>query len=76
MLCVTDLFEGGYPQILLNTAQNIMTSGAKLSFLTALDECANPAYDKNMGQRLADMGAFVGALTPDQLGDYIGRIFS
>ncbi len=76
VLCVTDLCEGGYPRILLNTAQNIMTSGAKLSFLTALDECANPVYDKNMGQLLADMGAFVGALTPDQLGDYIGRIFS
>lgn len=76
VLCVTDLCEGGYPHILLNTAQNIMTSGAKLSFLTALDECANPVYDKNMGQLLADMGAFVGALTPDQLGDYIGRIFS
>lgn len=76
VLCVTDLCEGGYPHILLNTAQNIMTSGAKLSFLAALDECANPAYDRNMGQRLADMGAFVGALTPDQLGDYIGRIFS
>lgn len=76
VLCVTDLCEGGYPHILLNTAQNIMTSGTKLSFLTALDECANPVYDKNMGQHLADMGAFVGALTPDQLGDYIGRIFS
>ena len=76
VLCVTDLCEGGYPHILLNTAQNIMTSGARLSFLTALDECANPVYDKNMGQHLADMGAFVGALTPDQLGDYIGRIFS
>lgn len=76
VLCVTDLCEGGIPKILLNTAQNIMTSGAKLSFLAALDECANPAYDKNLGQRLADMGAFVGAMTPDQLGDYIGRIFS
>lgn len=76
VLCVTDLCEGGIPKFLLNTAQNIMTSGAKLSFLAALDECANPAYDRNMGQRLADMGAFVGALTPDQLGDYIGRIFS
>ena len=76
VLFVTDLYEGGHPTFLLNTAQNIMTSGAKLSFLTALDECVNPAYDKNLGQRLADMGAFVGAMTPDQLGDYIGRIFS
>ncbi|WP_294450360.1 hypothetical protein [uncultured Ruminococcus sp.] len=25
---------------------------------------------------LADIGAFVGSLTPDKLGNYIGRIFS
>ena len=47
-----------------------------MSFLTALDMQANPAYDRVLGQKLADMGAFVGALTPEQLGDYIGRIFS
>ncbi|MBP5457733.1 MAG: VWA domain-containing protein [Paludibacteraceae bacterium] len=76
VLCVTDLYEGGSPKLLLNTAQNILTSGAKLSFLTALDECANPAYDKNLGQLLADTGAFVGAMTPDKLGDYIGSILS
>ena len=76
VLCVTDLYEGTHPNLLLNTTQNILMSGAKLSFLTALDECANPSYDKNLVQRLADMVAVVGALTPDQLGDYIGRILS
>ena len=76
ILCVTDLYEGGSENILLNTAKNIITGGAHLSFLTALDEEANPAYDKILGQKLADMGAFVGAMTPDRLGDYIGKIFS
>ena len=75
VLCVTDLYEGGSTASLMNTAKNIIQSGAKLSFLTALDEEAAPAYDKILGQRLADLGAFVGALTPDELGDYIGRLF-
>lgn len=74
VLVVTDLFEGGSRRILLNTARNIIQSGAKLSFLTALDEQANPSFDKDLGQKLANEGAFVGALTPDMLGDYIGRI--
>ncbi|MBR1765225.1 MAG: VWA domain-containing protein [Ruminococcus sp.] len=74
VLCVTDLYEGGSRRQLLNTSKNIITSGAKLSFLTALDEQSNPAYDKALGQKLADAGAFVGALTPDMLGDYIGRL--
>ncbi|MDE5753770.1 MAG: VWA domain-containing protein [Oscillospiraceae bacterium] len=76
VLCVTDLYEGMPEQYLLNACRNILESGAKLNFLTALDETANPAFDRNLGQKLANMGAFVGALTPEQLGDYIGRMFS
>lgn len=75
IIAVTDLYEGGSEKQLLGTAKNIIQSGAKLSFLTALDEGANPAFDKVLGQKLADMGAFVGAMTPDGLGDHIGRIF-
>ena len=75
ILCVTDLFEGGSETVLMNTARNIIRSGAKLDFLTALDDQANPVYDKNLGQQLADLGAFVGAVTPDMLGDHIGRMF-
>ncbi|MDE6005330.1 MAG: VWA domain-containing protein [Oscillospiraceae bacterium] len=75
VLCVTDLYEGAQEKYLLNTSKNILESGAKLNFLTALDETANPAFDKHLGQKLANMGAFVGALTPEQLGDYIGKIF-
>ena len=76
VLVVTDLYEGAPEKYLLGTSRNILESGAKLNFLTALDEEANPAFDRVLGQKLADMGAFVGALTPEQLGDYIGRMFS
>ncbi len=76
ILCVTDLYEGAPEKYLLNTSRNILESGAKLNFLTALDETANPAFDRQLGQKLANLGAFVGALTPEQLGDYIGKIFS
>ncbi len=73
---VTDLYEGGSVKTLLKTCADIIASGSKMIFLTALDREANPAYDKNIGQKLADMGAFVGAMTPEQLGDYIGRMVS
>ena len=76
VLVVTDLYEGGSQRKLLNTSRSIIQSGARLSFLTALDDQANPAFDRELGQKLADAGAFVGALTPDMLGDYIGRIMS
>ena len=73
---VTDLYEGGSTQDLLRTCGDIISGGSKMIFLTALDRDANPAYDKNVGQKLADMGAFVGAMTPEQLGDYIGKMIS
>ncbi|MCR5717953.1 MAG: VWA domain-containing protein [Oscillospiraceae bacterium] len=75
VFCVTDLYEGPPEHALLRTSQNILTGGAKLNFLTALDESANPAYDRRLAQKLADMGAFVGALTPEKMGDYIGSLF-
>lgn len=76
VMVVTDLYEGVSERQLLNSSRNILESGAKLNFLTALDEDANSAFDRVLGQKLADMGAFVGALTPEQLGDYIGKMFS
>lgn len=75
VIVVTDLYEGANEKYLLNTSRNIIQSGAKLNFLTALDEEANPAFDHTLAQKLADMGAFAGAMTPEQLGDYIGRMF-
>ena len=76
VVCVTDLYEGAPERKLLQTAQGILQSGARLNFLTALDEAANPAYDRRLGQTLADMGAFVGAMTPEQLGEHIGKMFA
>ena len=42
VIVVTDLYEGGSEAQLMNVSKNIITSGAHLSFLTALDENANP----------------------------------
>lgn len=73
---VTDLYEGGSISNLLHTAASIIGGGSKMIFLTALDKQANPDYDRNIGQKLANLGAFVGAMTPEQLGDYIGKMIS
>ncbi len=73
---VTDLYEGGSINNLLHTAASIIGGGSKMIFLTALDKQANPDYDRNIGQKLANLGAFVGAMTPEQLGDYIGKMIS
>lgn len=76
VVLVSDLCEGGGIQNLLNVSRGIVESGAKLICLTALDMNANPAYDRRTAQSLADLGAHVGAMTPEALGDFIGKIMN
>ena len=74
VVLVSDLCEGGSVSGLLSVSRGIIESGAKLICLTALDMEANPAYDRRMAQKLADLGAHVGAMTPEALGDFMGKV--
>ncbi|MDE6313022.1 MAG: VWA domain-containing protein [Lachnospiraceae bacterium] len=71
VVVVTDLYEGESEFFLEKKCGDLIGSGCKVMFLTALDREANPAYDRAMGQKLADKGAFVGAMTPEQLCNYV-----
>ena len=74
VILVSDLCEGGPVASLYKVCGDILESGAKLTALTALDRNANPMYNRTVASVLAGMGAFVGALTPEQMGNYIGAI--
>ena len=74
VVLVSDLCEGGSLGALLSVSRGIIESGARLVCLTALDMEANPAYDRRTAGQLADLGAFVGAMTPEALGDFMGKV--
>ena len=74
VVLVSDLCEGGSVQNLLSVSRQIVESGARLLCLTALDRDAAPAYDRSAAQKMADLGAYVGAMTPEALGDFVGGI--
>lgn len=76
VVLVSDLCEGGSVSALLGVSRGIIESGAKLICLTALDMEANPVYDRHTAQKLADLGAHVGAMTPEALGDFMGKIMN
>ena len=76
VVLVSDLCEGGSVAALLGVSRGIIESGAKLICLTALDMEANPVYDRRTAQQLADLGAHVGAMTPEMLGDFMGRVMN
>ena len=76
VVLVSDLCEGGSVSGLLGVSRGIIESGAKLICLTALDMDANPVYDRSTAQRLANLDAHVGAMTPEALGDFMGKIMN
>ena len=76
VVLVSDLCEGGSVTALLGVSRGIIESGAKLICLTALDMEANPVYDRRTAQQMADLGAHVGAMTPEMLGDFMGKIMN
>lgn len=74
LVLVTDFFEGGTPGQMLTVIHQLRESGVRVLGLAALDEKAEPVYDREMAQRCAAAGAEVAALTPQRLAEWIGRI--
>ncbi|MEV7526283.1 VWA domain-containing protein [Streptomyces sp. NPDC091371] len=70
---ITDFYEGGDPYRLVRGVRALAEQGTTVLGLAALDEDANPAYDRELAQRLADAGAHVGAMTPGQLAEFVAE---
>ncbi len=67
VVLITDLFEGGDADALVRSVKRQTSAGVKFVTLAALDDKAEPTYDRDLGQRLVKVGASVGAMTPNQL---------
>ncbi|MCL2422339.1 MAG: VWA domain-containing protein [Micrococcales bacterium] len=70
---ITDFYEGGDERDLVRQVSGLVNGGSLVLGLAALDTEANPAYDRATAQRLADVGAHVGAMTPGQLADFVAE---
>lgn len=71
VVLISDLCDGcGYREM-YSAAAAILSAGAKLLCLTAMDYNTGAAYDEKAAKKLADMGASVGAMTPGELCDWI-----
>ena len=70
---ITDFYEGAPVDRLLSTAKKLLESGVTLLGLAALDERADPNYDRALAERLVAMGAHVAAMTPGELADWVAQ---
>ncbi|QLY29479.1 VWA domain-containing protein [Nocardia huaxiensis] len=71
--CISDFYEGGSDTFLVRTAAALVAEGSTVLGLAALDEAANPVFDRDTAQRLADVGVHVGAMTPGELAAFIAE---
>lgn len=71
VVLVSDLYEGGNTYALLATVRELIAQGTVVLVLPALDSEAAPVFDRDLAQRLVDLGAHVGALTPAHLALFV-----
>ena len=73
IVLITDFGEGGPPQRLYTVTKQLVESGVTLLGLAALDEQAEPAYDRDIAARMAALGAHMAAMTPGELADWVAE---
>jgi Mg-chelatase subunit ChlD len=76
LVLVTDFCEGGPPERMLASIKRLREGGVRVLGLAALDDRAEPAYDRQIAERCVSAGAEVAALTPRRLAEWMGRILS
>lgn len=73
VVIVSDFYEGMDPQVLVGHVRALTAQGTTVLGLAALDERADPVYDRELAGRLVDAGAHVGAMTPGQLAGWLAE---
>jgi Mg-chelatase subunit ChlD len=73
VVLITDFHEGGSVGPLLATTKAMIDSGVTILGLAALDADAVPGYDRETAQRIAALGAHVGAMTPHELAIWVSE---
>src|SRR5262249_52588289 len=71
VVLLTDFCEGAPVERLYAVTRGLVESGVTLLGLAALDERADPCYDKGVAGRMAALGAHVGAMTPGELAEWV-----
>jgi hypothetical protein len=73
VVLISDFFEGASAEQLLRRVKALCDQGTHVLGLAALDEQANPSFDRDLAQRLVQVGAHIGAMTPGELATWIAE---
>ena len=73
IVLISDFYEGGLVSRLLSLTKQLVDSGVTFLGLAALDERAEPVYDRDLAQQMVNLGAHVGAMTPGELAEWVAK---
>ncbi|MDO9436658.1 VWA domain-containing protein [Hydrogenophaga sp.] len=73
VVIVSDFYEGMSEHVLLGHVRALVAQGSTVLGLAALDERADPVYDRELAGKLVQAGAHVGAMTPGQLAAWLAE---
>nr|WP_249756105.1 DUF5682 family protein [Microvenator marinus] len=73
VVLITDFFEGGPVEHLFAMAKGLVEQGTHVLGLAALDGQAEPHFDREIAQRLANLGVHIGAMTPGELAQWVAE---
>jgi Mg-chelatase subunit ChlD len=73
LVLISDLFEGGNAEEMLERAATLVASDVNLIVLLALSDDGAPGYDVAHAQKFASLGCPVFACTPDQFPDLMAH---
>jgi hypothetical protein len=73
VVLITDFCEGAPQERLFAVTRQLVESGVTLLGLAALDERAEPCYDRAVAERMVALGAHVGAMTPGELAEWVAQ---
>lgn len=76
LVLVSDLCEGGSTEDLLAICKRLAESGVRTLGLASLNSNAEPYYDRDMAELLAECGMQIAALTPGRLAQWLAQVIS
>jgi Mg-chelatase subunit ChlD len=69
LVLISDLYEGGIAEEMVNRARSVVASGATMIALLALSDSGQPSFDADHAAALAEVGVPSFACTPDLFPD-------
>jgi hypothetical protein len=73
VVLITDFCEGAPVHRLYSVTRQLVESGVTLLGLAALDEEADPAYDRGVAGTMVNLGAQIAAMTPGELANWVAQ---